>query len=240
MAHQKEQHLFSVFSESRLAPYLEEANGVYKNALKLYRWNLKMSSAFHTLLASTEILLRNAIDRELQTWNKAQPGYGPEWLTKAASPLGSLVGGEATRALNKAKEACKLRTHEHPRHGERIDHNDILAQVSFSLWRDLMPNFAPNAADNSSNRGRSLLWTQALSNCFPRETDNGKATYWRVVHLYRLRNRVSHMESLLKVDLKARMRDLEDILQGIDPPAANWILAEKKVALDLIAKREDF
>lgn len=241
MAQSNDQHLVTMFSEPRFAPFLSVTKNNPKNALRLYRWNLKMSSSFHTLLASTEVLLRNAIDRELRAWNKAQVGFGEGWLLAAPSaPLASLTGAERASATKKADTAKKARQTGHPRHNHKVTHDDVLAQVSFAMWRDLMPNFAGNAADNPANAGRKLLWDEALSNCFPKELDGGKETYWRVVHLYNLRNRVSHMESLLEVDLDSRMRDLEALVKSIDLSEANWILAEKKETTDLIARRSNF
>lgn len=157
-----------------------------------------------------------------------------------SAPLASLTGAERASATAKAKTAMKVRKKGHPRHNQTVTHDDVLAQVSFAMWRDLMPNFAGNAADNSTNTGRKVLWDEAISKCFPGELDGGKATYWRVFHLYGLRNRVSHMESLLEIDLEARMRDLEALVKSIDLDAANWILAEKREATELIARRNNF
>ena len=50
----------------------------------------------------------------------------------------------------------------------------------------------------TENKNRLTLWEEAVKDAFPCVDDsNGEKTYWRVTHLHDLRNRVSHMDSLL-------------------------------------------
>lgn len=57
---------------ARLDTYLRAANGDRYLALRLYLWNQKLAATFHTELGALEVVLRNAIDRELRKWNAAQ------------------------------------------------------------------------------------------------------------------------------------------------------------------------
>lgn len=54
-----------------MEPYLRATNGHKKRALNLYRWSVRLAASVQEALGITEVLLRNAIDRELQEWNNA-------------------------------------------------------------------------------------------------------------------------------------------------------------------------
>ncbi|ODT25959.1 hypothetical protein [Microbacterium sp. SCN 69-37] len=57
---------------SRFGTYATATGGDIERALRLYLWNVQLSSAFHASLGLLEVLLRNAIDRELREWNAQQ------------------------------------------------------------------------------------------------------------------------------------------------------------------------
>lgn len=95
----------------------------------------------------------------------------------------------------------------------------------FGMWKDLLPNHMPNASPKKpENIGRQVLWDQALSAAFAHGDDpDGSVTFWRVAHLHRLRNRVSHMEVLLDTDVQAHMREVFDLVASISPAAKAWL-----------------
>lgn len=53
-----------------MAPYLTAAGGNKKEALALYSWSVELTAAIQETLGITEVILRNAIDNQLQTWNE--------------------------------------------------------------------------------------------------------------------------------------------------------------------------
>lgn len=95
----------------------------------------------------------------------------------------------------------------------------------FGMWKDILPNHAVDANPNElANKNRTRLWQEALSYAFPHAEDpNGKETYWRVFHLHGLRNRVSHMDSLLNVDVGSHMKDAFDLIESISPDLRSWL-----------------
>lgn len=88
---------------SRMKPYLDAVQGNEKKALTLYEWHCDLTTAVQTVLGITEVVLRNAMDRELQEWNKIQTGTDDSWLlSEPASPLRSLTARKRKEALERA------------------------------------------------------------------------------------------------------------------------------------------
>lgn len=107
-------------------------------------------------------------------------------------------------AVNAAKHNSLQRPANHQRYGHEIQHNDVLAQVMFGMWKDLLPNHTAEASKIAAkNLNRDRLWDDALRGAFPHILGpDGSVTFWRVSDLHRLRNRVSHMEPLLDENLQ--------------------------------------
>lgn len=187
----------------------------------------KHSGAFQSVLAITEVILRNAIDRQLRIWNAAQPVRGgsglhsADWLVDPATPLNSLTRGARRRAADNAREAEAARANAHPRKGARITHDDLVAQLTFGVWAKLLPT--PDVGDRNYT-ARRILWEQAVRHAFPhaRDDPDGWIVADRARRLHTLRNRVSHMEPLLDVQAIPRQSDALRLLGAIDPAARDW------------------
>lgn len=219
----------------RLSTYTSRCGNDPYLALELYKWNLQLSAAFQQVLAVTEVALRNAIDEQLRTWNAAQPRrsepgsihvqrggtYGQDWLIDAARPLNSLTRDSRKSARKHATEADGSRDAAHPRKGAPVTHDDILAQITFGVWPKLLPT---KDTTDASFRGRQILWQQALRHAFPHNTNdpNGYIVADRASRLHALRNRVSHMEPLLGVNITARHNDALRLLAAISPEVRDW------------------
>lgn len=67
---------------------------------------------------------------------------------------------------------------------------------------------------------------------------DGEKTFWRVTHLYGLRNRVSHMEPLLNVDVADHMQEAFDLLRSIDTDVAAWVSGGSQVSA-ILNRRPD-
>ncbi|MGB7365164.1 MAG: hypothetical protein WA931_19230 [Rhodococcus sp. (in: high G+C Gram-positive bacteria)] len=218
----------------RLATYASRCGNDPYRALELYKWNLQLSASFQQVLAVTEVALRNAIDEQLRTWNALQPhhtpssvlaqpngSHGQHWLLDPARPLNSLTRDSRRTARKHAEEAEGTRDPAHPRKGAPITHDDILAQLTFGVWPKLLPT--KDSAD-SNYRGRRILWQQALRHAFPYSVSDpdGYIIADRAGRLHGLRNRVSHMEPLLGVNITARHNDALRLLGTISPEARDW------------------
>ncbi|MEU4321958.1 hypothetical protein AB0F85_17660 [Nocardia fluminea] len=219
----------------RLATYSARCGNDPFLALELYKWNLHLSAAFQQVLAISEVALRNAIDQQLRTWNACQPHHtrtgathGADWLIDPARPLNSLTRGSRKTATQHATEADGNRDSQHPRKGAVITHDDVLAQITFGVWPKLLPT--PNASD-ASYRGRQVLWRDALRHAFPHAVNDphGLVIADRASRLHGLRNRVSHMEPLLDVNITARHNDALRLLGAISPEVRDWCAGFSRV-----------
>lgn len=216
---------------SRMRPYLDATQQNEKRALALYRWHSELTAACQPVLGATEVILRNAMDRRLQDWNNEETGGTHSWLlSDPVAPLRSLSAGKRKEANERARKAFKNRPTSHRRYGQAITHDDVLAQVTFGLWKELLPNHQPGAGNTTENNNRMRLWREALEPTFPNVNDpDGETTFWRVAHVHSLRNRVSHMESILDIDVLDIIQDSFDLLKSIDQGVANWITGASKV-----------
>lgn len=225
--------VLAALGESRIQPYLNASGGNRKNALNLYRWAVRLNAAVQETLGLTEVVLRNAIDAQLQAWNNSEFGHETSWLLEApATPLRALVQGKRLESIRRAEKERDRRPMNHPRSGEPITHDDVLANTMFGLWKDILPNHAPDANPaKTENRNRGALWEAAVKSAFPHAQDStGELTYWRVTHLHSLRNRVSHMDSLLNVDVKDLItNDAFGLINSINPRAGQWVTGTSPV-----------
>lgn len=223
---------------SRFEPYLEEMDGDKKKALSLYTWGAQLSSSVQQILGITEVILRNSIDAQLQVWNNGELGRETSWLLyPPARPLLSLISKKRIEAIRRARKQAGRRLPTHPRYRESITHDDVLANTMFGLWKDILPNHAKNAnQQKQANLNRMRLWNESIAQAFPylgNDDAGGETTYWRVVHLHELRNRVSHMDSLLHVNVARSIKDAYDLVGSIDPALRDWITGVSEVSATL-------
>ncbi|MGD8166049.1 hypothetical protein ACEXOS_002405 [Herbiconiux sp. P16] len=216
---------------SRLQPYLDACRQNERDALQLYRWNLQLTAALQEILSVTEVVLRNAIDRQLRTWNADQLGCERSWLlAEPGAPLRSLISRKRKQAIGAASKALLARAPTHPRHGLTPTHDDVLAQVMFGMWKDLLPNHSPNAGSTTENMNREFMWSQAIVKAFPNVPDlTGEDTYWKVSRLHHLRNRVAHMETLIGLDAASLTKDALTLVRAIDVHTHDWLSGMNRV-----------
>ncbi|MBH5297509.1 Abi family protein [Corynebacterium ulcerans] len=228
----------AALSKPRLQPYLSSANENQELAISLYRWNLELSVAFLEILAPTEVIVRNAIDRELRLWNKSRkkPGgifYSENWTSDPAPQL-SMLKNALKNAQDQAQKSARSRAVSHPRCNSNVNHNDVLAQLTFGTWHRLLPSSQPD------NKRKQLLWNHALVKAFPFAAGNSvdqilrvsgeQMVYSRLRNLSQLRNRAAHMEPLLEVKVNQRLKDVLDLIHYVDPGMYDWVKGMSRVA----------
>ncbi|WP_338857843.1 hypothetical protein WDY80_23920 (plasmid) [Gordonia hongkongensis] len=214
---------------ARLGPYKQRCGGSDYSALALHSWNTHMAAAIHEALSPVEIILRNALDDHLASWNERQAPpandddlYTRDWLLRPARPLAQLAtDGDRKKLQSYAEKSKRHRANSHPRKNAPIEHNDLLSQTTFGFWNGLLPH------KHGFERKRRLalqLWNEGVKDAFPnlKNDPSGYATADRVRRLHALRNRVAHMENLLDVDIDARYRDALNLLTSIDGDLYRW------------------
>lgn len=225
-----EETLATYISVPRLAPYLTAANDNHRQALQLYNWNISLSGAVYEALHFFEVVLRNAMDIQLCRWNATQltdnsgQKHSEDWLLDPAPLLRRLTrsGQDIATATARAQTATRRRKN-HP-----MGHADILAQLSFGTWRFLLPNKDP---------GRQLLWANALNQAFPNLNRPEHELVSAVAGINQLRNRVAHLEPLLKTsDVRLQYNNMREILTEINPLLEQSFISTQRITAILRAK----
>jgi hypothetical protein len=214
-------------SEPRLGPYLAAAGDNQKDALRLYGWNIDLSGAVYEALHVFEVVMRNAMDQQLCTWNATQTDgttglpHASDWLMDPSHLLKRLLRDDLAKATKRAAVALRG-------NGRTPGHPDILTQLTFGTWRFLLPDRDP---------GRRLLWDQALRHGFPHLTEQPRALVAKVHGVYRLRNRVAHLEPLLAQGLvRSEYNAMRRVLAAIDPTIDQWFTSRQRITAVLRAR----
>lgn len=195
------QHLLVLLTSERLGSYFSAAEGDIDAAFALYEWNIEVAAAALSLTAMVEVVLRNAIDREMRTWAAARGAT--DWLT--AAPLDAQGRSDITKARTRAARGRQTVTHGH-----------VVAELNLGFWRFLM-----------SRKYFTSLWIPALQHAFPHAT--GDARLKRGIleghtqQLLYLRNRAAHHEPLHQRDLRADLDRSLQLAQAIHPTAGAWV-----------------
>ena len=197
----------ALISDARLRRLLADTHGDELLADELFRWNVAASGAAMESVHVFELVLRNALDREMRVWHQGLAGT-PDWLLQPHPLVFKAVPRPkvelaVAQALKVARERGRPRTHD-----------DVIAQMSLGVWRYLLPS--------SSNAMKRKLWDLALYRAFsywPGEWDP-QSIVARVATAHELRNRVAHLEPLHLMDLRKARRDMRSVLHAIGPDAA--------------------
>jgi hypothetical protein len=202
---------------ARLQPCLGAAGGDVERAIELYLWSAEVSGVLHTQISFVEIAVRNALDLILADWNEAQGGqYGRDWTIEgqAAPTLYDTIGGPLRRARRWAQTEADDRPDTHPRSGVTSTHDDVLVQLTFGVWQNLIHS------PSSDNIKQNLLWTEATHQAFSNATDSDESrreTGKQLRKIRTLRNRVAHHDNLLDVALSSRLKGMLSLLAKIHP-----------------------
>ncbi|MDR3202138.1 MAG: hypothetical protein LBT54_03260, partial [Bifidobacteriaceae bacterium] len=140
--------------------------------------------------------------------------HNPDWLIDPAPLLSRLLQADLAKATQRAQLATRT-------HGRVPAHHDILAQLSFGAWRFLLPN---------ANPGRQYLWNHALTRAFPHLARPVNDFVADIDSLYRLRNRVAHLESVLDIRFANRhFRAMRRVLGEVDPRVEEWFTSQQRI-----------
>lgn len=237
-------------SKPRLRPYLDVTDSV-SAAIRLYRWNLELSGAIHESLGLVEVMLRNTIDRQLQTWNQEVRSKddgkprGKNWVKEPASPLSSILNPRGKKgqprkstyksAYQRAVKDSNLRDPSHPRYGIKPNHDDIVAHITFGTWVKLLPSKRDAQTGRIGPGPQRGLWQNALINSFSYHPDPLVIHHW-VNRLYLLRNRVAHVEPLIATDVLSYHRTAARLLRAIEPRISDWYAGISRIP-EVYAKR---
>lgn len=230
--------------EARIAHYRDNCSvgASDDEVVQLYLWNSELAAALSEVLGFVEVALRHTIDTQLRIWSAQQTG-SELWIDQL-DKLPNLQSSFATSRRNlykAADESRKSRRSDHPRQGEGINHDDLVAHVMFGTWGTLLPEkFNANRVhadgtfvqDQQNLQARRDLWKDTLHAAFPMVAmdPRGFGTGNKVRDLRKLRNRVSHMDSLLYVNVEnLHNHVLMPLLNSIDNELRDWAVVHSRV-----------
>jgi hypothetical protein len=201
----------STLSELRLHRFLLAADGNRSRALRLYRWNAQLASAYWTPLHFMEVAVRNAVNDAMAEstgntwWFQETPGEGAAWLYK--------IERDAV-----AKAYAKLLN---PTPGK------VVAELHFGFWVGLLSGrYFPMEGGADYH---DLVWVKGgVAQRFGGSKRG--VTYKRLTRLRLFRNRIAHHENLMNENLDHVSDDIDAILRQLCPPTATWVRAMSRVA----------
>lgn len=186
----------------RLRSYLSARDQNLSRALRLYEWNMSAGSAVMATTGMVEVIVRNALDRQLSVW--ADRKGHQDWL--GALPLDQRGRDD----IAKARSRATLRGRRPEEHGR------VVAELSFGFWRYLV-----------SQRYHASMWVPALHKAFPgvgADIRKGRREVERrLVNLMLVRNRAAHHEPIHRRDLRADFEDAIELVGWVDPEAGAWV-----------------
>ena len=124
----KYQEFEKIMSIHRMNRYLTACGGHSKQAMTLYRLNLRLSQELFTIISCYEVALRNAIDRHYSAI------HGSDWLRSAAQTGGMFDNNRCRLSASTIQDVVHAL-------GTHYSHSRVVAGLGFGFWRYL---FAPN------------------------------------------------------------------------------------------------
>jgi hypothetical protein len=198
-------------SPERFDPYERACAQDLDAAVRLYEWNVEISSAFYEVLGILEVVLRNALHDHLTEWHRrtAKPG---NWYDDPGLILDSQRRHDVADARLRLRRDAKIETP-----------GRVVAELTFGFWRFLL-----------SKRYETTLWTPALRHAFPGLRPARRQTLYTPVHeLVRLRNRIAHHEPIHNRPLTSLHEAVLRTAGYLDPGIELWIRGLSRVPIVL-------
>lgn len=201
-----------VISVGRLGTYLVAAGFDPSRALQLYIWNARVGEAFHLPIQAVEVGLRNRINDALLA------EFGGDWW-KDERLLALL---DAERQGDIALVLRRIRNR-----GLAEETGQVVAGLSFGFWVGML--------QGQYNRD---IWSRHLRSAFPDFPDsrNRKSLAAAAGRVAYIRNRISHHEPVIKLDLAKENATLMELLGWICPHKLEWIRPHCRVS-SLLAEK---
>lgn len=189
----------STLSQKRFDTYLIAAGHNQERALALYVWNAQVGASFHILIQAIEVSLRNRINHALVA------EFGSDWWRDS----------NFLRLIDRSRLADITTTQKRIANQQiAIDTNQMVAGLSFGFWVGMM-----------HRRYNPKIWSRHLNIAFPDLPPGAtrQMLFDACGSVARFRNRVSHHEPLLKVNVSQTYADMQKLLFWLCPATSTWI-----------------
>lgn len=208
---EKRQQLIKFISADRFARYESAVGGDRQTALRLYIWNIAVTSAFWGPLQVLEVALRNALHDRLT----ARLGR-EDWWNARSLTLTSVHRQAIAAAYDRLERERKM-----PTSGR------VVAQLSLGFWVGLL---------GTGHNYEMALWRPALRHAFTDAVGTRKELYKDFDRLRTFRNRIAHHEPIFHRHLAADHMHIVRLVELISPVAAEWVMENSRVEAVLAAR----
>jgi hypothetical protein len=195
-------------SAPRLAPYRAQTTTI-QEAVDLYVWNEMLAAAFYGPLRIFEVVLRNALHRQLEI------AYSADWTADAQ--FRAYATSITTKDLLRDPDHARIDIAK--RRAGAVHINDIVASLQLGYWTTMIDrNFEPG------------LWAPTLHKAFPHfkaisgTTLSRKPVAARINDIRLLRNNISHNEPLIKrINLQRDYANIIEAISWMTPCIDDWV-----------------
>lgn len=205
-------------SAARLAPYLTACDDDVQCAVRLYTWNIEVSSAFWGPVHVFEVVLRNALH------NQMSRRYGrSDWWERTDVRLHDVMVDQLDRAQQDARKAAS-------RKKRQMVPDDIVAALSLGFWTGLL-------GSGRSQQYETQFWQPFLRDAFPNYSGARSALHRDVETLRLFRNRLAHHEPVFTRHLAADHETILRVVGYIASDAAEYVESHSRAA-EVLARRQ--
>ncbi len=203
----QQEALLRVLSAPRMNTYLAVAGHDWTRAWAMHLWNAKLGEAFHLPIQTVEVCLRNRLCSVFSAL------YGPEWGTD--DKFEAVLDEHGRSDLETVKK--RIRNRKLP-----LVNGQIVAGLSFGFWAGLLqPRYNP------------AIWSSSLRVAFPHlPADRSRKTVaQRFTDIAFLRNRISHHEPIVKLNLSDQHHRIMEAIDWMCPHTGNLIRPHCRIAI---------
>jgi hypothetical protein len=197
--------LVKFISADRFATYESAIGGDVDLALRLYAWNIAVSSAFLGPLQVLEVALRNALHDALVAHFRRD-----DWWNARALTLTVVHRQAVEDAYIRLENARKP-----PTSGR------VVAELSLGFWVGLL---------GAGRNYEMTLWRPALRRVFHGKTGTRKHLHMDFDRLRTFRNRIAHHEPIFQRHLAADHMHIVRLIRLICPVTADWVSINSRVS----------
>ena len=167
-----------IMSPARMSRYLTACAGNTKQAMTLYRLNLRLSQELFTVVSCFEVSLRNSIN------NHFINSLGNDWLRNGAATGGRFDNQQCRLTAQNINDAFNIL-------GRMYTHNKLVAELGFGFWRYMF------ASNQYYFTGRTLLQIfPGKPTSTPSIQYNQTFVFNQLAKINNLRNRIAHHEPI--------------------------------------------
>jgi hypothetical protein len=204
-----------IISTPRFATYLRHCHNDRVNALRLYQWNMELSSAFIIPLHVLEVSIRNAVVEALESVHTSTWPWNQGFNISLPNP---------SSGYNPRKNLQQV-AHRQPTIGK------VVAELKFVFWEKMF-----------TARHDTRIWNTHIKSLFPHAPTTMNVQQIRsnihdnIRDIRELRNRIAHHEPIFSRDTSNDYADIHKLIHWRSDVVSGWMDNLQSVT-DLIARK---